>query len=67
MNVIRKAGIPTANIIDYSSQRDNGFGAYWHTHNDDMDIISRNTLRAVGETVLTMLYKEGNPVEANKR
>lgn len=66
VNVIREAGIPTANIIDYSSRRENGFGAYWHTHGDNMDIISRNTLRAVGETVLTTLYKEGEPVKADK-
>lgn len=59
VNIIRKAGIPTANIIDYSNDRTNGFGDYWHTHRDDMDLISRKTLQAVGETVLTVLYQEG--------
>ena len=59
VNVIRKAGIPLANIIDYDHRRPNGFGAYWHTHADNMSLISRKTLKAVGETVLTVVRMEG--------
>lgn len=48
------AGIPMIDIINYK----NGFGAYHHTHDDNMEIIDRNTLRAVGQVVLALLYKE---------
>ena len=51
------AGIPTIDIIHYNTNT-NSFGEFWHTHDDDMDVISRKTLHAVGETVLTVLYKE---------
>lgn len=58
VNVIRKAGIPMANIIDYNHRRPNGFGDYWHTHNDNLNLISRKTLNAVGETVMTVIRQE---------
>lgn len=58
VNVIRHANIPTINIIDYDTQRPNGFRDYWHTHDDDMSIISKGTLKAVGQTVLTTIFKE---------
>ena len=48
--------IPTIDIIDYSPDRENGFFDQWHTVNDDMSNISRETLKAVGHTVLTVVY-----------
>ncbi|WP_448518869.1 M28 family peptidase [Rhodoflexus sp.] len=49
------AGIPMIDII----QHENGaFGSFWHTHRDNMDIISKETLYAVGKTVLQVLYNE---------
>lgn len=50
-------GIPTIDIIDYNSNRDKGFFEHWHTVNDNMDNISRETLRAVGHTVMTVVYE----------
>lgn len=50
------AGIPTIDIVDFSP--DYGFGHYHHTHQDNMDLIDRRTLRAVGETVLFTVYQE---------
>ncbi len=32
------------------------FGSYWHTHQDNMQIIDSNVLGAVGQTVLTTIY-----------
>lgn len=53
------ARIPTIDIIDYDRARsEKGFGAFWHTHNDNMDIIDRNTLKAVGQTVMSVVYEE---------
>ena len=53
--------VPTIDIIDYSSKTQSGFGAYWHTHDDNMSIIDKQTLSAVGRTVLQVVYnKEAN-------
>jgi Zn-dependent M28 family amino/carboxypeptidase len=34
------------------------FGSYHHTHKDNMDIIDRNTLKAVGQTVMQVIYNQ---------
>ncbi|MBT8196114.1 MAG: M28 family peptidase [Bacteroidia bacterium] len=52
------AGIPTIDIIEYSESTPTNFGHYWHTHKDNMDIIDRTTLKAVGQTVLTYVVQE---------
>lgn len=52
------SGIPAINIIQYDPNSDNGFGHYWHTINDTMENIDRNTLNAVGATVLSVIYNE---------
>ncbi|RHJ86464.1 M28 family peptidase [Parabacteroides sp. AM08-6] len=51
--VIKGLGIPCLDIINYD---ENGFGDHWHTQNDNMDNISRETLKAVGQTVLEVVY-----------
>lgn len=50
------AGIPMIDIIEFSP--DFGFGHYHHTHKDNMDLIDRRSLKAVGETVLFTVYQE---------
>lgn len=48
-----KGGIPAIDIIDYrNTPAYQGFDPVWHTSRDDMSNISRQTLRAVGETVM---------------
>ena len=54
----RIAGIPTIDIINRPADSETGFGHYWHTHKDDMSVIDRYTLGAVGQTMLAVLYKE---------
>jgi Peptidase family M28 len=51
------ANIPSIDVIHYNSAG-GGFGKTWHTHDDNMNNISESTLKAVGQTVLRMLYKE---------
>lgn len=34
------------------------FGEHWHTQNDNLEIIDIRTLRAVGQTVLEVIYRE---------
>ena len=52
------ANIPMIDIINRPSTTRSGFGNYWHTHDDNMNIIDKKTLRAVGQTVLAVVYKE---------
>ncbi len=53
-------GIPTIDIINRPMNSKTGFGDYWHTVNDDMTVIDKRTLRAVGQTVLAVVYRENN-------
>lgn len=52
------AGIPCIDIINYDPESPNGFGPHHHTMKDDMDWIDAGTLKAVGQTVLTVIYNE---------
>ncbi|NDV55620.1 glutamine cyclotransferase [Parabacteroides sp. 52] len=56
--VINGRKIPCVDIINLEPEGDTGFGAYWHTLNDTMDNIDRETLHAVGHTVLEVIYKK---------
>lgn len=47
--------IPAIDIIEYHPENPNGFNHRWHTVADNMDGISAETLRAVGETVMQYL------------
>lgn len=49
--------IPCIDIINLDQSSKNGFGHYWHTVNDTMDNIDKETLNAVGQTVLEVIYK----------
>jgi len=52
------AHIPTVDIIAYDGQSSSHlFPEYWHTHNDNMSVIDKNTLDAVGKTLLYTIYK----------
>jgi hypothetical protein len=35
-----------------------GYGAFHHTHRDNMSIIDRGTLKAVGEVVMDVVWNE---------
>lgn len=52
------AGVPMIDIINLNGTDETAFGAHWHTHQDDMDIIDKNTLRAVGQVMLAVIYRE---------
>ena len=61
INEIRR--IPTVDIIHLSPDSQTGFGAHWHTHKDNIDIIGKNTLLAVGQTLVQVLYEEDLPLQ----
>lgn len=52
------AQIPMINIIHLSADSERTFGAHWHTHADDLEVIDPRTLRAVGQVVLAVIYRE---------
>ena len=57
--VNEKAHIPCIDIINhYPDCTQSNFGPTWHTVNDDMQHIDRNTLRAVGQTLVQLIYSE---------
>ncbi len=55
VSIIKGRKIPAVDIVNYDSARENGFGNHWHTQGDNLNIISKETLQAVGETVGTAL------------
>ncbi len=56
--VNKLAHIPTIDIISLSDGTESGFPPHWHTHADDMSIIDKSTMRAVGQTLLQVLFEE---------
>lgn len=54
--VISGLRIPCIDIINYDPDTEKGFPEYWHTQRDNMDNIDRETLKAVGQTVLHVIY-----------
>ncbi|MBK5722617.1 M28 family peptidase [Dysgonomonas sp. Marseille-P4677] len=56
VNEVRR--IPSIDIIQFDENSDTSFYHAWHTQKDDMSGISKETLKAVGQTVLEVIYKE---------
>jgi hypothetical protein len=51
--------IPSIDIINTNNTGSNhGFASHWHTHRDTMDIIDTKTLKAVGQTLLEVIYND---------
>ena len=53
--VMEERFFPCIDLIDYNPHI-NGFGHYWHTINDTMENIDRQTLKSVGEVLLAVIY-----------
>lgn len=58
VNVNGYLGVPCINIINCDPDSPNGFGPYHHTMKDDMEWIDTAALKAVGQTVLDVIYNE---------
>jgi len=56
INKIRN--IPTIDIIHLDKTSETGFYPYWHTTKDNLAAIDKSTLKAVGQTLLTVIYEE---------
>ena len=56
---LNEAGIPAIDIVPYYPDcEESAFGPTWHTVSDDMQHIDRNTLQAVGQTLVQLIYSE---------
>lgn len=58
-----KAQLPTIDIIPFYPDSQASFGPTWHTLADNMENIDKATLKAVGQTVIQVLYSEAKPAE----
>jgi hypothetical protein len=53
------AKVPCIDIIPYyPACEQSSFGPTWHTVNDDMAHIDKNTLQAVGQTMIQVIFSE---------
>ncbi|QJB34329.1 M28 family peptidase [Chitinophaga oryzae] len=50
------ANIPTFDIIAW--QASGNFAPHWHTQGDNMSVIDTRTLKAVGQTILQVIYNQ---------
>jgi len=51
-------GTPCVDIIYLDKSSATGFAPHWHTTLDNMNIVSRETMKAVGQTLLQVIYNE---------
>jgi len=51
-------GIPAMDIIYLDANLPNMFGEHWHTHQDNLSVIDKSALKAVGQTLLQTVYQE---------
>lgn len=56
--VNRLAQIPCIDIVPHLTDGPSSFGPTWHTADDDLNHIDKNVLKAVGQTVLQVVYNE---------
>jgi Zn-dependent M28 family amino/carboxypeptidase len=55
---INKANIPAIDIIHFDETSPSTFYRHWHTQKDNMAGIDKNSLKAAGQTVLEVLFRE---------
>lgn len=57
---INRAGIPCADIIESINPQTGSFNPTWHTMDDNLANIDRETLRVVAQVVANVIYNEQN-------
>jgi glutaminyl-peptide cyclotransferase len=55
--------IPMIDIIHKPVNSPKGFGAHWHTHDDNISVIDANVLGAVGQVVTAYLYNSSAAIQ----
>jgi len=60
--VVRGAQIPMIDIISMPNDGEHVFGSHHHTHADNINIIDKNVLKAVGQTMTAVIFETHNGV-----
>ena len=60
--ISRDAKIPMIDIISTPNDGAHPFGSYHHTHDDNISVIDKNVLKAVGQTMTAVIYRTHNGV-----
>lgn len=55
---VNQGGIPCIDIIECQNPQTNSFNPTWHTLDDNMSNIDKQSLKAVGQTLLNVIYSE---------
>jgi hypothetical protein len=55
---VNAAGIPSAAIVEFHVHQMGGYGKFHHTHQDNMENISKETLQAIGDVIMDVIYNE---------
>jgi glutaminyl-peptide cyclotransferase len=58
--VVKDANIPMIDIIHTKGSGEKTFDFYHHTHADNMSVIDKNVLKAVGQVMLAYVYRTHN-------
>ena len=58
INGFAEGRVPTIDIIEHDASSKSNFYKHWHTHDDKLEHIDKNTLKAVGQTVMHVVYNE---------
>jgi hypothetical protein len=58
INSFAQGRVPTIDIIEHDASSKSKFYKHWHTHEDKLEHIDKNTLKAVGQTVMHVVYNE---------
>jgi glutaminyl-peptide cyclotransferase len=58
--VAKDARIPMIDVINTKGSGEKTFDAYHHTHNDNMAVIDKNALKAVGQVMVAYVYRTHN-------
>lgn len=58
--IIQGAHIPMIDIISMPNDEKHPFGDHHHTHGDNISVIDKNVLKAVGQTMTAVIYKTNN-------
>lgn len=60
--VAQGARIPMVDIISTPNEGEDPFGRHHHRHSDNMSVIDKNSLKAVGQTMTAYVYQTYNGV-----
>ncbi len=58
--IARDAKIPMVDIISTPNDGQHPFGNHHHTHADNLSVIDKNVLKAVGQTMTAVIYRTYN-------